>query len=32
VVRHRYAVEGWGVGEVIVADGVVVAHDLPTRR
>jgi methylated-DNA-[protein]-cysteine S-methyltransferase len=28
-VRHRYAVDGWGVGEVIVAGGVVVAHDLP---
>jgi methylated-DNA-[protein]-cysteine S-methyltransferase len=29
VVRHRYAVAGWGVGEVVVADGVVVAHELP---
>jgi methylated-DNA-[protein]-cysteine S-methyltransferase len=29
VVRHRYAVDGWGVGEVIVADGVLVAHELP---
>ena len=29
VVRHRYAVDGWGVGEVIVADDVVVAHELP---
>jgi methylated-DNA-[protein]-cysteine S-methyltransferase len=28
-VRHRYAVDGWGVGEVIVEDGMVVAHDLP---
>ena len=30
--RHRYAVEGWGVGEVIVRDGVLVAHALPSRR
>jgi methylated-DNA-[protein]-cysteine S-methyltransferase len=29
VVRHRYAVDGWGVGEVIVAGGMVVAHELP---
>src|SRR5262249_42959676 len=27
--RHRYAVEGWGVGEMIVAGDVVIAHDLP---
>jgi len=30
VVRHRYAVTGWGVGEVVVAGGIVVAHELPT--
>jgi methylated-DNA-[protein]-cysteine S-methyltransferase len=29
VVRHRYAVDGWGVGEVVVSDDVVVAHELP---
>ncbi len=27
--RHRYTVEGWGVGEVWLGDGVLVAHDLP---
>lgn len=27
--RHRYAVDGWGVGEVWIADGLLVAHDLP---
>ena len=27
--RHRYAVEGWGVGELIVSDDLVLAHDLP---
>ena len=27
--RHRYAVEGWGVGELIVAGDLVLAHDLP---
>jgi len=27
--RHRYAVEGWGVGELVVSEGVVVAHELP---
>jgi methylated-DNA-[protein]-cysteine S-methyltransferase len=32
VTRHRYAVEGWGVGEVVVRDGVLVAHALPSRR
>lgn len=33
VMRHAYAVEGWGVGELWVADGrVVVAHDAPTKR
>jgi methylated-DNA-[protein]-cysteine S-methyltransferase len=31
VTRHPYAVEGWGVGELWVADGcVVVAHDPPS--
>jgi O-6-methylguanine DNA methyltransferase len=30
VTREPYAVEGWGVGELWVADGVVVAHDAPT--
>lgn len=29
VTQHRYTVDGWGVGELTVADGVVVAHDLP---
>jgi methylated-DNA-[protein]-cysteine S-methyltransferase len=27
--RHLYEVEGWGVGEVIVADRVVLSHELP---
>ena len=27
--RHRYAVEGWGVGELVVSEGVVLAHELP---
>src|SRR5438132_149663 len=27
--RHRYAVEGWGVGELIVSYDLVLAHDLP---
>jgi O-6-methylguanine DNA methyltransferase len=31
VTRHPYAIEGWGVGELWVADGeVVVAHDPPS--
>ena len=30
--RHRYAAPGWGVGEVVVRDGVLVAHALPSRR
>ena len=30
--RHRYAVEGWGVGEVVVRDRILVAHALPSRR
>lgn len=29
VTRHRYAVDGWGVGEIWVADGLLVAHELP---
>jgi methylated-DNA-[protein]-cysteine S-methyltransferase len=28
--RHRYAVDGWGVGELIVAGDLVLAHDLPS--
>ena len=32
VTRHRYAVAGWGVGEIVVSDGVLVAHSLPSRR
>jgi methylated-DNA-[protein]-cysteine S-methyltransferase len=33
VTRHAYAVEGWGVGELWEADGLmVVAHDAPTKR
>lgn len=32
VTRHRYAVAGWGVGEVVVGDGVLLAHALPSRR
>ena len=33
VTRHSNPVEGWGVGELWVADGrLVVAHDAPTRR
>lgn len=31
-VRHRYAVAGWGVGEVVVRDGALVSHALPSRR
>lgn len=31
-VRHRYEVPGWGVGELVVSDGVLVAHTLPSRR
>jgi len=30
--RHRYAVAGWGVGEVVVGNGVLVAHSLPSKR
>ena len=32
VTRHRYAVEGWGVGEILVRDGLLVAHALPSRQ
>jgi methylated-DNA-[protein]-cysteine S-methyltransferase len=31
-VRHRYEVPGWGVGELHVRDGVLLAHALPSRR
>ena len=27
--RHAYEIEGWGVGELWEAEGVVVAHDAP---
>ena len=27
--HHRYTVDGWGVGELIVAGELVLAHDLP---
>lgn len=29
VTQHRYAVEGWGVGELIVSGGLVLTHELP---
>ncbi len=29
VTRHCYAVEGWGVGELIVSENLVLAHELP---
>ena len=32
VTRHRYAVEGWGVGEIAVRGEVLVEHVLPSRR
>jgi O-6-methylguanine DNA methyltransferase len=32
VTRHRYAVAGWGVGELLVRDDILVAHTLPSRR
>jgi methylated-DNA-[protein]-cysteine S-methyltransferase len=32
VTRHRYAVTGWGVGEIEVLNDVLVAHALPSRR
>ena len=31
-VRHRYRVPGWGVGELVVRDGVLVSHALPSKR
>lgn len=31
-VRHHYAVPGWGVGTVVVRDGILVAHTLPSRQ
>ena len=31
-VRHRYRVPSWGVGELVVRDGVLVSHALPSRR
>lgn len=30
VTRHRYEVDGWGVGELWVRDGVLVLHELPS--
>ena len=30
--RHRYAVEGWGVGEIAVRGTVLVAHAFPSRQ
>lgn len=30
--RHPYEVEGWGVGELWAAKGIVVAHEAPTPR
>jgi methylated-DNA-[protein]-cysteine S-methyltransferase len=32
MMRHRYAVAGWGVGEIHVRDGVLLAHALPSRH
>jgi len=32
VAVYRYSVEGWGVGELTVRDGLLVTHSLPTRR
>ena len=29
---YRYAVAGWGVGELVTRDGVLVAHALPSSR
>jgi O-6-methylguanine DNA methyltransferase len=31
-VRHRYAVGGWGVGEIVARDDVLLSHALPSRR
>ena len=30
--RYRYAIAGWGVGEVVVRDGALLSHALPSRR
>jgi methylated-DNA-[protein]-cysteine S-methyltransferase len=30
--RHRYAIDGWGVGELVLSDGVVVVHELEWGR
>ncbi len=32
VTQVAYEVEGWGVGELVVADGCVVWHELPWPR
>ena len=32
VTRHRYAVEGWGVGEITMHDDALVEHALPSRQ
>ena len=32
VTRHRYAVAGWGVGEIVLRGGLLVAHALPSKR
>ena len=32
VTRHRYAVEGWGVGEIAVRGEVLVEHVLPVAQ
>jgi methylated-DNA-[protein]-cysteine S-methyltransferase len=29
VTRHRYVVDGWGTGEVVVSEGTVLLHELP---
>ena len=31
-VAYRYAVEGWGVGELRIRDGALVAHAFPSRQ
>jgi len=30
--RYRYAADGWGIGEIVVQDGRLVAHVLASRR
>ncbi len=32
VTQEAYEIEGWGTGELVVADGLVVWHDLPWPR